>query len=152
MSQPNDMIHAPNVSIPENARVINYLRREGKPVPLVAAPDSAADPYYSLGSHPDVVARVWDQLSRGLPKHSRWIVCGTPGLVQAETGLILAFACGTQYCLRVPDSAQDEALKAGLKTSSRWSTGETMETKQALGSEWFFGAWLRLEEQWLTDL
>lgn len=143
---------APNISIPENALVVNYLRRNGKPVPLVAATGSAADPYQSLGSHPDIVARVWDQLGAALRRHARWIVCGTPGLVEPGSGLILAFACGTQYCLRLPDCALEEAQKAGVKTFNRWSTGEAMDTRQSLGSNWVFGAWLKQEEQWLRNL
>ncbi|MBI5773573.1 MAG: hypothetical protein HZA89_07515 [Verrucomicrobia bacterium] len=122
----------PDISIPQNERVIAYLTRHG-PKPLLAAPDSVRDAYYGLGSHPDIVERVWDGLGRALPRGSRWIVCGTPGLVQPASGVILAFACGTQYCLRLPDSVRDEALKAGVKMLNKWSGGEVMDTQHVLG-------------------
>lgn len=133
----------------ENSRVIAYLTRNGRTGLTFAPPDSVAQPYYRLGSHPDVVERIWDQLGRALPTDCRCIFCGTPALVHPRTNIVLAFACGTRYCLRLPRGLAEAAVAAGAPTRARWTTGGEMDTRRELGPEWVFGDWSAPEFDWL---
>jgi hypothetical protein len=133
---------------PANGGVIRWLCRESGGVASVAAPDSAPDPYNWCGSHPEIVERVWDQLGHGLPPNCRVILCGTPVLVEPTTGVILAVSFGTSYCLRLPEGALPAALKAGCKTSRRWTGGTFTDVSTLFGLDWVFGCWAKDEVAW----
>ncbi len=137
---------------PLNEKVLTQLRGHLKTDGMIAAADSARDPYMSQGSHPDIVERVWDKLGKALPTDCRCLVYGTPALVHSVSGIILAFCFGTQYCLRLTSSLMDEALKLGLKTSTRWAGGRTTDTTQDFGSDWVFGSWKNEELQWCREV
>jgi hypothetical protein len=130
---------------PMNQGVLDYLRKEA---PLIASPESVRDAYYQLGSHPDIVERVWDQLGRLLPCATRCLVYGTPVLVHKSSGIIIAICNGTQYNLRITTTSQTEARERGLKTKVRWSTGQEMDAMLVLGEDWLFGAWEKEEISW----
>jgi hypothetical protein len=132
---------------PANAQVLNSLSKKGKE-PVITAHDSVEDPYYSCGSHPDVVERVWDELNKALPADCRCILYGTPALVHPVTGVVLVLCYGTQYCLRLPEGVLEEALRAGCKTSTRWTTGGETNIQEELGPDWIFGAWAKQEPDW----
>ena len=85
-------------SHPLNQQVLRHVKavRQRNQVPI-AGPDEHADPYMEAGSHPDIVARVWDQLGRSLPGDCRAMLYGGPALVDPHSGLIIALAYGTQY-------------------------------------------------------
>jgi hypothetical protein len=140
-----------DISHPANALPLAYLQRRGTNAPLLAAPGSSPRPYDSLGSHPDVVARVWDGLGKALPEDCRWIVCGTPGLVQPATGVLLALALGTQYALRLPGTLADEAVRRGWKTLTTWAGGTQLDTRGELGPEWVFGNYKPDELAWVRQ-
>ena len=56
----------------ENQPVLAYLRSgHDRPRALLALPEQVADPYLECGCHPDVVARLWDELGSGLPREAR---------------------------------------------------------------------------------
>jgi hypothetical protein len=130
---------------PMNQGVLMYLRKEA---PLLAAPESVRDAYYSQGSHPDIVERVWDELGRQLPRASRCLVYGTPALVHKKSGILFAICNGTQYNLRLTKESQPEALRRGLKVKMRWSTGQEMDATLVLGEDWLFGSWEKEELSW----
>src|SRR3989304_2688537 len=70
----------------------------------LTSPDQVVRPYETLGTHPDLVARLWDELQSKLPVDCRVIFCGTPALVHPTTGIVFAFAGGTHtYALRLPE-------------------------------------------------
>jgi len=140
-----------DVAIPANRPLLDYLTRRNPGAGLFAAPESAADPYLGLGSHPDVVARLWDQLGSSLPADCRGIVCGTPALVHARSGTILAFALGTQYALRLPDGRVAEAERLGLQTVTRWAGGSTTGARSEFGPGWTFGRYRPEEAVWLRE-
>src|ERR1700690_27423 len=96
-----------------NAQVLSYLQNRGKSSELIAAPESVRDPYMGQGSHPDIVERVWNKLGAALPTDCRRLVYGTPALVQPESGILLAFCLGTEYCMRLTPARFDEALTLG---------------------------------------
>jgi hypothetical protein len=136
-------------SDPRNTQVIAYLTRRGAaPGPLTEAPASSPDSYLRRGSHPDVVARLWDAINPCLPRDCRLIFCGTPALVHPDCGVALGLAIGTQYALRLPPEALDEARRAGALTRTRWSGGDDLDTGRDLGSDWVLGVWLEAELEW----
>jgi len=134
-----------NVHIPENQTVLAHLRCKGRPI--VSAPDSVPDPYMGLGSHPDIVERVWDQLGMSLSPDYRRIVCGTPALVHPASGLIFTLAYGTQYVLRLPPELATLAKQAGFHTTHHWSNGTSTDIEKELGVGWVFSLWSPFELQ-----
>ena len=119
---------------------------------MLAAIDSRPNPYLTLGSHPDIVERLWKQISAAMPSECRSIVCGTPALVQPESGIVFAFAYGTQYCLRLPETLIETAFLAKAKTSTRWSNGKVEDLRQLeLGPGWIFGSWMAAEIEWCKE-
>ena len=136
-----------NEQDPRNVGVIQYQQgRNFHKLPACAAPDSYPDPYMELGSHPEIVERVWDQLGGALPVNCRCIVYGTPALVAPRSGIVLAVAFGTQYGLRLLERTVAEALKAGARTVE---FNGKVDIQREFGSDWVFGPWLKREAEWL---
>jgi hypothetical protein len=132
---------------PLNKPVVDYLHSRNPSQPSFAAHDSVSSPYMNQGSHPDIVERVWDQIGSALPVDCRCLVCGTPALVQPDSGIILAFCLGMAYCLRLPSELLEEAIKHGAKTSTKWSNGTVLDATKTFGPDWIFGAW-KEEVEW----
>ena len=79
------------------------------------SPKEVDDPYYNLGTHPELVERLWDGITTDLPTNCRWIVYGIPTLVRPDTGVIFGFAGGTHtYALRLPAKEGKELEAATL--------------------------------------
>lgn len=138
---------------PANRGVLEYLAAFGRDERLLTVPgDGTRDPYMASGSHPDVVARVWDELGAELPPESRCLVLGTPALVRADTGTILAVALGTTYALRVPAVRRDEALARGALQVHLYTAGSlTLDVAGRFGADWFFGRWAEEEVEWCRE-
>lgn len=66
-----------------------------------------------LGSHPDIVSRIWDELGNSLPLDCKAIVYGNPALVNPQNGIILALGYGTRYAIRIPEKYIEAAFKCG---------------------------------------
>ena len=119
------------------------------------SPESLTNPYYDLGTHPDVVERLWDELTVRLPARCRWIVYGAPVLVHPSAGIIFAFAGGTHtYALRLPAKEREEALRAGAKRLYEYPAYPELDIEAStldlasIGEEWVFGGWFEGEEDW----
>jgi hypothetical protein len=138
-----------NPAHPLNALVLRQLKSE---TPVIAAPESVPDPYYGLGSHPDCVGRVWQDLNAALPVDCRAIVYGTPALVEPKSGVVIALAYGTSYALRVSEGKLNEALTAGGTTERRWSSGGSTDAETQFGVGWLFGGWTKEERGWLREV
>jgi len=137
---------------PVNQGVLGYLGRgEKSEHPVIAAADSVPQPYLGQGSHPDIVARVWDELGAGLPAECRRLVYGTPAIVHNRTGIVIAISNGTQYNLRLTAEDFREAMAKGAAMRTRWSNGEEMDCLAVLGADWIFGGWFKEEELWCRD-
>src|SRR5262245_37456819 len=97
-------------SEPRNAGILAYLGRSQHGVPEEARlPGEVKDPYYTLGTHPDLVAHLWDVLGKPLPEDCRRVVFRAPVLLHPRTGVIFAFAGGTHtYGFRLPDRERAE--------------------------------------------
>jgi hypothetical protein len=135
---------------PANAKLVAFLSGRARAQALPCSlPEDFEDPYRELGSHPDIVERLWDQLAEALPADCRGVVYGTPGLMHPGSGVILAVALGTEYALRIHASDQEEARASGLQQSHEYATTrEQLELGRHCGSDWFFGAWHEQERVW----
>ncbi len=137
---------------PANRGLFAYFRDAGhSKAPPLAPFESGPRPYLELGSHPDIVTRVWNDLGAQLPADSKAIVFGTPALVHPEVGVVLAMAFGTSYLLHLPADLAAEARAAAYATSERWSDGTATELTTTLGDGWFFGRWRDEEAEWLAS-
>lgn len=139
---------------PAHRGLLAYFRDEeaeaGAAAPSPLAPYEAGPrPYLGMGSHPDIVTRVWDGLGAALPADGRAIVFGAPSLVHARRGIVLAMAFGTSYLLHLPPAIAAEARERGYRTRETWSDGSVTELAETFGEGWFWGRWLDEEEAWM---
>jgi hypothetical protein len=121
------------------------------------SPGEISDPYYKLGTHPDVVGRLWDELGQDLPADCRRVVFGTPALVRPDSGVLFAFAGGSHtYAFRVPPRIRDAALSAGAQTVHHYPAYPELGIEASvldlrdLGTEWVFGGWHAGEPEWCS--
>jgi hypothetical protein len=119
------------------------------------SPADVEQPYLRLGTHPDLLARLWDDLGATLPEDCRWIVFGTPVLVHPRSGIIFGFGGGTHtYAFRLPAAERAAALAAGAETVHRYPAYPELGIPTSvldlaeIGEEWVFGGWRRGEEEW----
>lgn len=147
---------------PANADLVRHFSRperlgrlrSGIPLPD-CAPDEVADPYAGLGTHPDLVERLWDQLGGALPADCRRVVYGRPMLVHPETGVAFAFAVGTSaHGLRLPPAEHAQAVAAraecvvGYPAYPDLGIAARRFDVWELGREWVLLGWLPGEEAW----
>ena len=139
----------PALDHPANAGALRYLGREwtASDLPPVRPPAAVSDPYYALGTHPDIVERLWAGLNKSLPEDCRWVVYRTPALVHPRSGAILAFGIGTGYALWAPPPALQAALQAGAEQAQTYMGGRVLDLRD-FGPGWVFGRWYRGEEEW----
>jgi len=135
---------------PANAGLRRYReagdRRPG--IGVLAFPDTVVRPYDSLGTHPDLVARLWDELGKTLPADCRAIFYGGPALIHPETGIVFGFAGGTHtYALRLPETERLQALRLGARRIMQYPRGPALDLGQ-IGDEWVFCGWYKEEESW----
>jgi hypothetical protein len=149
------------ITQPENIKVLshlkvdeklNYMARKRPDAPAFALWSSVPDAYRECGCHPEIVERLWDQIGAALPGDCRGLVYGNPALTHPESGVILAVGLGTWYGLRLPGSLLAEAIKAGAKTQTKWSDGNSMDIQLDFGEDWVFGAWLPNELTWCKSV
>ena len=130
------------------ARQFNYPRQ-----PLdVQPPTTMPEP---LGTHPDLVQRLWEGITGRLPVDCHWVVHSTPVLVRPSSGIIFGLAFGTStYALRLPAGVRERALADGATRSYHYPANQSGGVQALtidladLGDEWVFGAWLAAEPEW----
>ena len=129
---------------PENEHVLAYLRAQAEvPWGLVVPPGAIADPYLQLGSHPDVVERVWGQLGAMLDPDARCVaVLGCPSLADPASGVVVGLALGTTYALRLVEQDLEEGHAAGLVRTHAYNPPlAPLDAATAFGCDWLFGAY-----------
>jgi hypothetical protein len=140
----------PRVDRRENAAALRYLAhgRSADEAGFGPPPDDVDRRH--LGTHPNIVDRLWDELNAALPADARCLVFDGPALVHPG-GTILAAAIGTQYVLRLlPDDAA-AAVAAGAEVVHHFRTvGTTLDLRAVFGPEWVFGARDEREGGWLV--
>jgi hypothetical protein len=135
----------------ENAGVLLYLG-PGRGLEHLPVGESAdgADRLH-LGTHPLVVARLWDVLNAELPADGRCLIYGSPALVEPVSGIVLAVGIGTQYALRLRPPDLSLAVAAGAEVAHAFrTTGGTLDLAAAFGAGWAFGTDDPREPQWLS--
>jgi hypothetical protein len=148
---------------PDNRGVLSYLgapERLRRSVSVAAsrrecAPADIPDPYMTLGTHPDLVARLWNELTSELPADCRWVVFGAPALVRPDSGVLFGFAGGSlTYALRLPPDAKAAAVSAGATTIHRYPAypelgipASVLDLKE-IGDDWILGGWFASEPMW----
>ena len=127
----------------------------GDPAPHESSPDAVDRPYMTLGAHPDLVQRLWDDLGGTLPLDCRWVVWRTPSLVHPQTGVIFASSGGTHtYALRLPAAELAEALASGAPRLHEYPSypalgiDATRFDLATVGAEWVFGRFHPAEPRW----
>ena len=147
-----------NFGHPANRGIIAYLSadtRQKIDARAQASPADITDPYYNLGTHPDIVERLWDDLGGVLPKNCRWVLYGAPVLVHHASGVVFGFAGGSlTYALRLPPAERALAIAAGADTIHHYPAYAELNIAASkldlarFGPEWVFGRWLKGEEDW----
>ena len=134
---------------PENAGLCRHLFHRGHTAGQpVARPDEIVRPYETLGTHPDLVARLWDEIPALLPVDCRYVLFNAPVLMHPETEIVFGFAGGTHtYALRLPDHARRDALAAGATRIKTYPRSPSLDL-DVIGPEWVFCGWLAGEDRW----
>jgi hypothetical protein len=122
----------PDARRSENAGILPYLERSGTTEPD-PHPDEADR--YRLGTHPDIVARLWDVLATAFDADARAVVHGTPTLVDPPSRVVMAVGLGTTYALRL---APIDAA-GGTTVHVYASVGRTLDLAATFGPGWVFG-------------
>lgn len=140
----------PAIHHPANAGLRRHLEPDARrDIPPVARPDDVRRPYETLGTHPDVVERLWDELTRRLPVDCKRAFYGAPVLMHPKTGVVFGFAGGTHtYALRLPESERAAALTAGATRVMHYPGNLGSLDLGDFGEEWVFCRWFRDEEAW----
>jgi len=133
----------------ENAGALQYLAH-GRPAAEAAfGPPPADVDRRHLGTHPDVVERLWGDLNAALPVDARWLVFDGPALVHPG-GTILAAAMGTQYALRLLPDDRAAAIVSGAEVVHHFRTVDTtLDLIATFGPAWVFGHFDEREGEWL---
>ena len=148
---------------PANKGILRYLASRQDEADLInyppsQSPDKVDSPYMRLGTHPDVVTRLWDELTTHLPVSCAWVVYGKPVLVRPDTGIIFGMGSGVPtYALRLPEQERSEAPGLGAKTvwtyNDAWLKELGPEHNTVLdlaiwGPDWVFGNRQADEPDW----
>jgi hypothetical protein len=146
LRNPYDFISGPKAEVFRQARLKDLAAGRVKES---QSPEEAS--WLNLGTHPDVVERLWRGITVLLPEPCAWIVHGAPALVQPRTGVIFGWAGGSRdYALRLPEKAKELALKGGAKLEARYSTGDLLDVSE-LGEEWVLLNFSPGEERWCLE-
>ncbi|MGZ6214253.1 MAG: hypothetical protein ACXWMG_04810 [Candidatus Limnocylindria bacterium] len=134
---------------PENSGALRYLAHGRSPDEAGFGPPPADLDRWHLGTHPEVVARLWDVLNASLPEDARTLVFDGPALMH-PTGIILAAGMGTQYVLRLLVGDRDAAIAAGAEVLHHFRTvGTSLNLPTTFGLDWVFGHYDEREPAWL---
>jgi hypothetical protein len=136
---------------PANAGLRRHFQSRSQPpgLPPLASPDQVTNPYETLGAHPDLVTRLWDELGGKLPAGCRIVFQGIPVLMHPTTGIVFGFATGTHtYALRLPRREQGHAISAGATRIKDYPAIRLRFDLDDFGPEWVFCGWFPDEEAW----
>jgi hypothetical protein len=127
------------------------MRGESLSQATLQDPRDIADPYTTLGSHPEIVERLWDAVGSQLTTDCRAVVCGTPALVAPRSGIVFGLALGTEYALRLTAEFLIQAREAGAEVIHHYqTTGDILNLRREFGPDWVFGKWDGREPQWCS--
>jgi hypothetical protein len=100
----------PNVHVPENERVLAYLK-EMHPFKEIIVPFS--EKRVSQDTVPaDLIGRFSSMSS--LPENSKYVIYGREALVHPETGIIFGFITGTSVIYRLPEHLLQDVREGNI--------------------------------------
>jgi hypothetical protein len=115
--------------------------------PVSQSLEEVADPWYGLGTHPDIIAMMW-KLDDELPQRCRWVFWGRPALVHPDTGVVFAVGMGTiGRVIRLPPQVLEAADPRRARTVVSGNPGQTFDIGPA-GPEWRFSSAHAQEAEW----
>ncbi len=137
---------------PANAAIVGYAssgqtgsRWETHPS---CHPSAVDNPYFTLGTHPDCVERLWNTLADRLEEDSRWVIWGRPVLAHPVSGAIFGYGTGTVYALRLDPNDFAEALTCGYRPQHVFGNKSMLDVS-LFGDTWVFGKWKDEEKTWI---
>ena len=133
----------------DNDGVLAYLRLRNPGTPVVGPHPDEVD-RWELGTDPDIVGRLWDELAPSLGEDGRLVIHGRPALVDPRTADVLAVGLGTEYALRLAPDDFASALAAGGRQVVVYGEGTVLDVGADFGSGWLFGSWDAREAEWLS--
>jgi len=136
---------------PENTGVLAYLGPGRGLAHLPVGQASEGVDRWHLGTHPDVVERLWDVLDAALPERGRCVIYGGPAVAHSRSGVVLAVGIGTEYALRLLPADRATAIEAGAEVVHTFRTsGGTLDLSVVFGPDWVFGRYDDREPAWLA--
>ena len=135
---------------PKNQDLARYLGNVDD-----CSPEDVENPYMTLGTHPELVERLWDKLPIELPASARWVVGGRPVLMRRDSGVVFGIAIGTVfYALRLPEADRILLERAKRKKVEGWADKHGIHGDERqdylseqleacpVGADWISGKWL----------
>ncbi len=142
--------HASDAELEDRVRELMLRMAEGPikpPPPLSQSLEQVADPYYGLGTHPDIIDIMW-KLDSSLSQSCRWVFWGKPALVHPATGVVFAVGYGTiGYVMRLPPGILAGAKPDQALAVVKGNPGQTFDIGPA-GPDWRFVRWSAPAEDW----
>jgi hypothetical protein len=115
--------------------------------PLSQSLAEVDDPWYGLGTHPDIIEHMW-KLDDTLPRSCRWVFWGGPALVHPQTGVVFAVGFGTiGYVMRLPPHVLAQAMPEQASQVVRRNPTYKFDIS-AGGPEWRFVTTRAPEAEW----
>jgi hypothetical protein len=115
--------------------------------PVSQSLGEVADPWYGLGTHPDIIEIMW-KLDDELPRRCRWVFWGCPALVHPDTGVVFAVGMGTiGHVIRLPPHVLETADPRHARIVVSGNPGQTFDIGPA-GPEWRFVSAHAREAEW----
>lgn len=105
--------------------------------PLSQPLEAVADPWFGLGTHPDIIEEMW-RLDAILPEPCRWVFWGGPALVHPGSGVVFAVGYGTiGFVMRLPEAERAAAASDEAAVFVTGNPGLVFDISAA-GPEWRF--------------
>jgi len=110
-------------------------RPEPSEPPMSQSWDSVANPWFSLGAHPELIKALWSA-DDSLPQRCRWVFWARPALVHPLTGVVFALAIGTMgWAIRLPTPILEAAEPSSAVAVISEGPGAPFDIRTA-GAEW----------------
>ncbi|MFO1115464.1 MAG: hypothetical protein U1E28_07265 [Beijerinckiaceae bacterium] len=122
---------------------------ERPPAPLGQRLEDHPDPYYGLGTHPDIIDIMW-KLDKSLPRSCRYVFWGKPALVHPGTGIVFCVAFGTiGFVMRLPPDVLAAAPEELAHVADRIGGPHLKHHDiSGAGPEWRFVSYAAPREEW----
>jgi hypothetical protein len=121
----------PNIHIPDNERVLSYLK-DLHPYNEIIAPFTEKKVNQDITAS-SLVGRFYAMSS--LPINSKYVIYGSEALVHPETGIIFGFITGVNVIYRLPDNLLKEVMEGDI-VNFRVMKDSDINNMENLESNW----------------